>query len=182
MQLRAFAIALLVLAVRPGVACAGPGQFDEVSLKRGPCYRYCPAYTVTVMADGTVRYEGRSWVKVVGKRTKRLGPVRMKQIRKAIADVRFFELRDQYESEEDGCQAIWTDSDSAVVVLKAGGVTKTVIRYDGCRERGDENDPSKMLGAPYPRRLAEFEDTLDRIIGTREWVGAERERVRGGRH
>jgi len=174
LMLRAFAMAILVSTLGLGVACAAPPQFDEFSMERSGCFGFCPSYTVKVTADATAMYVGEEWVKEFGKRTKRLGAAQMAQIRQAIAEIDFFNLRDSYASRRDGCAMVATDSALVVLVVKARGVTKTVNHYHGCAALDGRG--------PYPRRLTDFEDRIDRIIGTREWVGLENERTQfGGR-
>ncbi len=61
-SLRVAVVAVVVAAV---AGCAGaptrptrPGVDDFVRLERTECLETCPVYTVTVYADGAVRYEG----------------------------------------------------------------------------------------------------------------------------
>jgi hypothetical protein len=172
-MLRAFAAAFLLSTLGLGVACAASAQFDEFSIERSGCFGSCPSYTVKVTADGTATYEGEEWVKEFGKRRKRLGPAQMAQIRQAIAEIDFFNLRDSYASRRDGCAMVATDSALVVLVVKARDVTKTVNHYHGCAAADGRG--------PYPRRLTDFEDRIDRIIGTREWIGLEHERTQFGK-
>jgi len=173
-MLCAFAMAFLVSTLGLGVARAAPPQFDELSMERSGCFGSCPSYTVKVIADGTVIYKGEEWVKDFGERRKRLGPVRIARIRQAIADIDFFNLRDGYESRRDGCALVATDSVLVVLVVKARGVTKTVRHYHGCAAPDGRG--------PYPRRLTDFEDQIDRIIGTGQWIGLEHERTPYSKH
>lgn len=159
-----YAVALLVSAAGSGAAWAVPRQFEAISLDRG-------MYMFTVTADGSVTYEGRRWVKVIGTRTKHISRVRVNRIRKAIADLEFFALRDQYESRRDGCQLVSTDSGGVDIVVKAGGETKKVSHYHGCLERGDQKDAYNLVGPIFPRRLTAFEEEIERIVGTRDWIG-----------
>ena len=124
-----YAVALLVMTVGSSTAWGAPRKFEEISMERWGCYGTCPIYKITATADGTVTYEGEQWVKAVGKHTKHLSRARVKRIAKAITDLEFFSLRDQYESRKDGCQAVATDSAGATIVVKAGGETKSVRRW-----------------------------------------------------
>jgi hypothetical protein len=98
----------------------------------------------------------------------------MAQIRQAIAAIDFFNLRDHYESRRDGCSMVATDSVFVVLVVKARGVTKSVNHYHGCLE-------PEARGV-YPHRLVDFENRIDRIFGTREWIGLKHERTQFGKH
>ena len=146
-------------------------------MERLGCFGRCPIYKVTARADGSVTYVGQQWVKAVGERTKHLSRARVNRLRKAIADLEFFALRDQYESRKDGCQLVSTDMPGVQITLKAGGETKSVHHYHGCLERPGPKDVGGV-GPVYPRRLTRFEDEFDRIIGTRAWVGTHAWRMR----
>ena len=38
----------------------------KITLTRGPCFGSCPAYSVEIDGDGTVRYNGKGWVAIEG--------------------------------------------------------------------------------------------------------------------
>ena len=57
------------------VGSAQAAAFERVSLARSGCRGgSCPAYSVTVMGDGTVGYEGGVYVKTTGRQHGRLSP------------------------------------------------------------------------------------------------------------
>ena len=41
-------------------------QITEVTLERTPCFGYCPSYKVTLKSDGTIIYEGKKFVQMMG--------------------------------------------------------------------------------------------------------------------
>jgi hypothetical protein len=150
------------------------GHIEQVSLERTTCYGWCPAYTVTVFGDGRVEYEGKRFVKIKGKRTKRIDINAIRKLTSEVERINYFDLRDSYASPADGCPTTWTDNPAAITSVRAGGKTKRIHHYLGCRE----NVGSGSIGESYPRGLAVFEDRIDAIVGTAEWIGTEPERAR----
>src|SRR5437762_3733651 len=109
-----------------GVNCVAKpvGRIEQLSLERTTCYGWCPAYTVTVFGDGRVEYEGKRFVKIKGKRTKRIDINALRQLRGEVERIHYFDLRDSYASPADGCPTRWTDNPAAITSVLAGGKTK----------------------------------------------------------
>lgn len=141
--------------------------FDEVSLERTACYGFCPEYTVTVLATGEVRFEGRRSVAVVGVAQDHLTRDQMQRILSAINAADVFALRDSYATELDGCPAVWTDNPSAIIRVRAGERVKTIRHYLGCR---DLNEKHPELERTYPHGLTDLEEAIDSIIDTSRWI------------
>jgi hypothetical protein len=90
-------------------------------VKRDPCYGTCPWYTLTVLGDGQVLYEGKRFVELVGKFHKRLDEPKLAALRKAFADADFFVLLDTYDNRRV------TDLSSVTLFYRdASGRTKQV--------------------------------------------------------
>jgi hypothetical protein len=122
-----------------------------LSLERTACYGRCPIYTVTVLRDGTVKWEGKQFVKVTGKATGKLGADALAQLTKAFSDAGFFALHDKYDSYDV------TDHPSAILAYSDGGKAKTVHHYPGDRSA--------------PEKLSTLEDKVDELVGTQRWIG-----------
>ncbi len=116
-----------------------------VSLERTPCFGACPVYVVSVLSDGTTRFEGKRHVKITE-------PVEVK-LEASVLE----KLKAAFEKSEF---AKWPDytrtsvSDMPTVVLTYEG--HTVRHY-----RGDEKAPPELTA---------LEDEVDAIIGTDRWV------------
>lgn len=134
----------------------------------------CPAYRLRVSANGRVEYEGRQFVKVKGRRTKKLTAEQVKALRDEVSKARYFQLRDAYASASDGCPSTWTDNPSAITSVRSGGHTKSINHYYGCRAKGEKS----LLGDVYPAQLTRFEMRIDEIVQTEEWVGRPEDRVK----
>jgi hypothetical protein len=150
-----------------------PDRIEQVTLERTVCFGTCPAYRVTISSDGVVRFEGKSYVKVSGIRRKRINAKALQELADEVARVNYFGLRNQYASANDGCPMSWTDNPSVTTSVRTAHITKTVYHYLGCREGANGS-----VGKSYPQVLTSFEDAIDRIAGTADWIGTSRESAR----
>lgn len=166
--MRAALCVLMVAALPWAHAQQGRGgalieKLEQVVFQRGGCYGRCPAYSVTIAADGRVEYLGMGDVKVLGMQSERLSAAEMRQLKDELNQAGYFGLRDRYDSPEAGCTSIATDSPSVKISVRADGRVKAVDHYLGCR------------GAALDR-LVRLERAIDRIAGTSRWIGAPDER------
>jgi len=168
-------VAILAAVFAASCGSAVPeGRIVQVTLERTTCYGTCPAYRVTISGDGLVTYEGKQYVEVSGIRTKRIDAEALSALADEVARVDYFVLQNTYDSAEDGCRRLWTDNPAANTSVRIARTTKTIHHYLGCREDGREGSFSKS----YPQALTSFEDAIDRIAGTKEWIGTGSERSR----
>jgi hypothetical protein len=129
-----------------------------VSLSRTVCFGMCPEYDVTLYADGTLEYEGKDFVKVQGRKTKRVDAATMAKVTKAIAASGIQRL----DAHCCDCQE-WTDHPTATIGFESEGQWKTIVDYHGCTKS--------------PRAVRDLEETLDKLLGTQEFVGTLEERT-----
>ena len=154
--------AALVLAAALGLVAASSALADSsvpqaagksgvlVSLERTACYGTCPIYTVTVLGDGTVLWEGRRFVKVTGKAKAKLSEAKLTALEDAFKEADFFSLADTY------VQYDMTDQPSAITQFDDGKRKKSIRHYHGDRRA--------------PPALSELENKIDQIIGTVRWI------------
>lgn len=127
-----FAACLLLLATSCGsqqrsassgaVFGSGPGS-TFFSLERTPCFGKCPAYTVTIMADGTAHYTGRSNAPREGKFTGKVDQRLMQGLYDRAMTIGFFDMEDKYDGQV-------TDLPSTIISMNANGKDKKVFgRY-----------------------------------------------------
>jgi len=157
------------------LACAKElpqAPLEILTLERTVCYGWCPSYKITVTGDGRVTYEGRKFVKNVGRRGKVLDPGSLQRLADEFRRLGYFNLRDHYASSEDGCPTVWTDNPSVITSVRVRGTTKTVEHYLGCQYEIDSRR------GPYPEDLTAFENQIDEIVGTKQWIGTEQERAK----
>lgn len=128
------------------------------TLDRTACFGTCPAYRLTIWSDGRVEWEGRSFVKVKGRKTATLTEADLKALRAAFAEARYFDLGEGFDCYE------MTDNPSATTSYQEGGRSRTIRHYHGCRSKEGAATLSKL------------EDRIDAITGTARWVGTQAER------
>lgn len=140
---------------------AMPAEPSSISIERSGCYGTCPAYVMTVDAEGSYVWEGRRYVKRLGVQRGRFDPKVFVRALKALQGVQYMKFRDSYVSRElDGCKEEWTDNPSVSIRIETTAGSKTIRHYLGCR------------GFPGETELLKVEDQLDEIFGTQTWVSA----------
>jgi hypothetical protein len=143
-------------------------DYDRLSvmLERGPCLGPCPVYQVEIKGDGEVVFTGAgqlvdlagvrmpamdmNGVLVPGRHVSRIDRPALDALIARFRDAHFFGLKDVYEAEI-------TDSASYVLTFQTGDRRKQVVDYVG--------DQVGMPGV-----VAELENEVDRVAGTRRWV------------
>jgi hypothetical protein len=151
-----FLLGLPALAADKAPAAAATQSPILASLERTACYGTCPIYTVTVHTDGTVEYQGKRFVKVMGPQVAKLSPDQVKALREAFAQAKYFELKGTFD-----CLQM-TDLPWAITRYREAGKERSIRHYFGCR------------GAP--EALKTLERRIDEIVGTERWVGTKAER------
>ena len=127
---------------------AAPGI--TISMKRDgfPCGYFprnkkdltgCPAYSIVIDGDGTVKYEGIRSVKVRGKRTFTIPSEQVKQILADFERIKFFELQDKYTVKQlpNGSFTTVDHSNGTTITLKIGNKSKSVYNFYGAPEELD---------------------------------------------
>ena len=148
-------IAACVSATTPPSVGPVPEDF-RISLERGACFGTCPVYTLTVLGNGSVRYEGLRFVEVEGEQTALLEPEAVDSLLEAIVDADFFDLKDEYTVPA-------TDLPSITIGVTLNGRTKQVYHYGvGCGADPDTAPPG----------LCALEAQLEGIPMANGWVSA----------
>lgn len=157
-------LCLFIFVFLGAAACGGGGSLrDEplstvtISLDRGPCFGFCPDYSVTIKGDGTVIYEGRNFVPTQGTITTTVPVESVERLVAEFDDADFFALEEDYSVNA-------TDLPTTITTLSIGGTTKRIVHYGvGC----DVDDP--VLDTA-PEALCRLEALIDEVAGTKKWV------------
>ncbi len=121
----------------------------RITLDRTGCYGVCSDYRVEIHGDGTVLYEGRGNVGVIGKHRDRISREALLELVGYFRDADYFSLFDRYE-------AMITDSPSTTTSLAYDQFRKSVYDYVGGQ-------------AGMPDAVWELEWAIDRLAGTMKW-------------
>ena len=152
--LAGIAFGVLIAASCAPNAFPADGRIPEdtaVTLQRSVCYGECPAYMLTVKADGTVNFVGRQFTETVGEAEGRIGEEQMRELVQAFESADFFALDDHYTT--DDCS---TDNPTVLTSLTINGESKEIEHDTGC-------------GAPA--QLGVLENRIDEIVGSQRWIG-----------
>ena len=131
-----------------------------ITLERPGCWRGCADYRVTIAADGKVVFEGKENVRVKGTAQTQISREKVLLLVEMIVKAKYFSLRDQYASKEDGCRTIGADFNGAIVSVVMNGRSKTIDHYFGCFRSGKT----------FPKVLIELEEKIDEIANTDQWT------------
>ncbi len=129
-----------------------------ITLERTECFGTCPDYKITISADGNVIFDGRRFVKKVGKAKSTVSQEQLREIIAAFEDINYFELRDKYEGPGDGCKQLVTDHPSAITSIRIDGKSKTVRHYYGC------------WGVEVLAELKKLEEGIDKTVNSAQWI------------
>ena len=103
---------------------------ETISYRTGPCYGTCPAYRVTVSADGRGVFEGERFTKATGRRAFRVSKAEWLEFRRRLQPLRgqgTVRLEDG-----EGCRIMATDMPT-VEVRWTGGARASNLRINyGC--------------------------------------------------
>lgn len=123
-----------------------------IQMRRAGCVSdKCPVYSVAIFADGTVAYDGRVNVGVVGYRKGKISPDQLNQLISALDSMHFLDL-----SATGGVCATETGRQMVTLDYRPGSVQKTVVHDSGCWSA--------------PPAMAVLEQSIDRSSGVEQWV------------
>jgi hypothetical protein len=142
-----FAAAIAVVVVSAAQSHSVPSDFS-VTLQRTGCLGSCPEYKVTILADGSVQYEGQWYVHAKGARNKTIPPSGVEKLVQRLRSEDFF----AWEEKKTSC----LDLPEVHITVTMDGRHKHVL--EGCNEQG---------------KILALADAVDRAAGTKQWVGQE---------
>ena len=131
-----------------------------IRLERSDCFYICPAYVVTISADGSVTFEGKANVRVLGKAQTQIAVEKVRELVTTFLKIKYFSLRDNYNSARDGCHISNGDTSSVITSIVMGGRAKSVNHYLGCFPRKEHS-----LDA-----LLRLEEQIDEVANTAQWI------------
>jgi hypothetical protein len=123
-----------------------------VTIDRSLCFGPCPSYSLSIAGDGTVAYQGRSYVNVKGPASAQVASSDVQGLVDRLLGAKYFNL-----SVPVDCPAgISTDAPSVTTSLALSGLTHTVQDYRG--------NPC------VPPVLSSLEDAIDAVANSARWV------------
>ena len=165
MRLASSGVVCLIAAflLTGGLPAAGqipPGLSSDllITLHRDACEARCAVYTVSIGADGSVRFDGQHYVRVRGRASARVARQAVQALAQRFDAIGFFALDGEYTPKQpDRCVMARGNAPRATITLRQDGRSKTVVHDHRC-------------GGPMPAALRDLEDAIDRTAGVARWI------------
>jgi len=145
---RLIVFCLLLVATTGLFASDESAKVDLViTLQRTACFGTCPVYKLTIRGDGSVTYEGRKYVRIVGTRQSTIDRAAVAKLVQEFADAGYFGFGDRYRSR------FVSDQPTVFTSLTMSGRRKSVEDYWGA-----------------PAALKALEQKIDDLAGSKKWI------------
>lgn len=153
-------------------------QFDSLTLERTGCLGACPIYTVTIYANGAVRWVGEANVASMGMRTGRISRGQIHLLERKLDAIRFFEYdQNGHKPAQPACTQTRVTNGTTTTMTTTCNFSGVVVCSDTShaivtlvrdrKEHRVDNAHCDLVNAP----LNELEQLIDDAAGTRDWVG-----------
>lgn len=149
-----FTSLLLLFVLGIGMASVNAQNSDAnavITLERTACFGTCPVYTVSILEDGTVLYNGQDFVEVTGEQMGFLEPATVEAMVNAFEEAGYFEWEEAYDTQ------LVTDMPTVTTSVTRDGETHTIVHY-----QGDNTAPVA---------LSFLEVWIDQMVNTEMWTG-----------
>jgi hypothetical protein len=130
----------------------------EIRLTRTPCFGNCSSYEIRLLGDGTVRYTGKSDVKVLGVANARIATDMVQELLDRFQTIGFWQLKDVYDTRV-------TDIPSTELALSIDSRTKTVVN-----RWTDAFGVDRVPDLAIHRALDEVALAIDVAVNSPSWV------------
>lgn len=125
-----------------------PVGAETIRYSVGPCFGFCPVYTVAVTPDGHVAFDGERHTATLGKQEKDGGAQAYRTMSKALAAYR----PATGTTADTECESRMSDQQHYRIVWTAADGTETVLQHDrGCRST--QNDQLNKTLEALPSKL-----------------------------
>ena len=149
----------------PTFAATNFTHFDQITLKRTRCLAlWCPTYTVTIHRNGKIEYQGEYAVKIKGTKTATATDRQMEKLLSALNDSGYFSIPDKFlrkKEDSPSCHHINASYEGP------SAITSVTIDADTHQLHHDWGGPDQ---------LTDFEEAIDKIIDSEQWIGTPKER------
>jgi hypothetical protein len=129
-----------------------------IVLQRGACEHRCAVYKIVIFADGSVIYDGLSYVRRPGLVKSNISLEALGNLLREAQAAHFFELKARYGyGATDGCDSIRSDAPAVTLSIATGGQSKVILHHLRCVSA--ESD-----------RLKQLEDSIDSSVNSARWI------------
>jgi hypothetical protein len=135
-----------------------PKQFN-ITLTTSACFGACPVYDASIDQAGHVTFDGKQNTTQQGQASKDVAAQNARAVYDALADLGYWQLKDKYATEADGCSAVATDHPTLTWHVARDGSNKDITDYTGC------------AGISQLERLRKVDDLLVEKAELKAWIG-----------
>ncbi len=152
------------------------GELDKlVEMSKGPCFGFCPVYTVTVYTNGVVTYFGERNTNRQGTHLRILEKNQLVALKKQLEKANLWQYQDLYKGRIPDLQAVtityWEEGDFKTIVGKDGR-PEPVVKIESVLEQIANSGKWKRIDGEE-----EAEEPIDEIIiqfvegvNRKEWI------------
>lgn len=141
------------------ISAQAQSPVERITMERGPCLGTCPIFQFSVRADGTGRFHGYEFTRVIGERSFVVTPASWAAFQAALAPYRP-RGAERIVLGHARCKRMATDHSSVSVTWEGGGHADHLSFNFGCR--GSENEAVARALAEAPELLP-VADLIERI-------------------
>jgi ankyrin repeat protein len=122
----------------------------RIKLERTPCYGMCPGYFLEIRGDGSVTFNGGSFVLISGTHHERISNATVVNLVNQFRAADYLSLKDRY---------FWnvTDNPTYTTSIEFDGIKKQVIDYIGLQDG-------------MPDAVENVERSIDEAVGVEKWL------------
>lgn len=124
-----------------------------LKMERTICFGTCPSYTLSILQNGDVTFNGREFVEHKGEATGEISQENLDVLIQKIRDSHFMEIPSNPE-----CESRMTDHPSVFLTIWLADKQHSITHYQGCK------------GFQYEKKLYDLEETIDSLSGAKKWV------------
>ena len=139
---------------------------DSIVLERTSCLGTCPAYRLSVRADGFVRFVSRNQADNGRTESQRRGRDVMRRIERELERAHFSTLPEMRMGRLPYCRTVMSDSPTITLSTFSSRDTRTVSYYTGCVGEGMQDTMPRQ----FIRRLRVLADSIDSIAAGKGWI------------
>jgi len=157
-------LALLACHPAPAPTPLRSTRADSLVLERSRCFGFCPAYRLSLRADGSVTFASRNPGDTARTATDSISPEQLGQLVQEAERIGFFELPPDILKDSTLCPVAATDHPSATVTIFRADSAHRVVDYLGCRFASDASATERL------EALRHFESAIDSVAQSERWV------------
>ena len=135
-------------------------QDTVITIERTMCHGGCPVYTLLVLGNGAVIFDGRANVETKGMYRSKVDQEVIDELIRAFETADYFSLNPDNSGLRriDGCQDVSLHSATVITSLRLGEKFNRIIHNLG----------DHCIMAQYT--LVELEESIDKILNSEQWI------------